>query len=247
MTHNGGGYKAFTYFLLHSTGSVLNGEASLSFTNEKGAALILPYEACREDTLYDELFRRHMLSHYRQWYNFVLTKCHRNMKLCDLILVTGCDMSRQWATATYFRHIREISGALEAQVAPVVEAKFSLSAGWRTTQTVSTRRGPPQALHQQTRPDYETQNDSETLVNNQCIFLRGFYVKDRLWGIGPKAMKAGAGYHDPGKYGPEEEGAEGVLTDESVTVEALSPSTQVSPLNFKPYIFTNFGYRARRS
>ena len=58
--------------------------------------------------------------------------------------------------------------------------------------------GALQALHQQTRSDYEgTQNDSEMLVNDQCIFLRGLYVKDRL--LGPQVMNAGAGYHDPGK------------------------------------------------
>ena len=177
-----------------------------------------------------------MLKYYRQWYTFALTECYRDIKLCDLILVTGCDMTRQWATATYLRHNRDMSATLGAQVAPVVEAKFSLSAGWRTTQAVKTRQGPPEALHQQTRPDYEgTQNDSETLVNNQCIFLRGFFVKDRLWR--PMAMKAGAGYHDAGKYGPEEEGVEGVLADEGVTVETLLPSTQVSPLNLKLHIF----------
>ena len=50
-------------------------------------------------------------------------------------------------------------------------------------------------------------------------------------------MKAGAGYHDPGKYGPEEEGAEGLLADEDVTVESLLPSSnQVSP-SISIYIF----------
>ena len=197
-----------------------------------------------------------MLKHYRRWYNFAVIECHRNIKLCDLILVTGCDMTRQWATATYFRHSREMSATLGAQVPPVAEAKFSLSAGWRTTQAVNTRRGPPQVLQQQTRSDYEgTQNDGETLVNNQCIFLRGFYVKERIWG--PRVMKAAAGYHDPGKYGPEEEGTKGVLadnsdsdewaegvladinsdSDEGVAVEELLPLTQVSPLNLKLYIF----------
>ena len=230
--HNGRGYKAFTYLSPHSAGSVLNGESSLSFTNEKGAALILPYEACREDTLYGGLFKKHMLRYYRQWHTFA-SELHPDLKLCDLILVTGCDMTRLWAMATYFRHNREMSAALGAQVAPVAEAKFSLSAGWRTTQPVHTRQGPPRG--QQTPLDSEgTQNDSEMLVNNQCIFLRGFYIKERL--LGPQVMKAGAGYHDPGKYGPEEEGAEGVLADEGLVVEALLPSTQVSPLNLELHI-----------
>jgi len=219
-----------------SAGSVLHGESSLSFTNEKGAALILPYEARREDTLYDELFKKHMLKQYLKWYTFALTECHRNIKLSDLLLVTGCDMTRQWATATYFRHNREMSATVGAQVAPIAEANFSLSTGWRATQAVNTRQGPPQALHQQTHSDYEgTRNDSETLVDNQCVFLRGFYVKDRLWGT--QVMKAGADYHDPGKCGREEEGGEGVLPEESVTVEALLPSTQVSSLKLR--IFNN--------
>ena len=238
--------KDFTYLSPHSAGSVLHGESSLSFTNEKGAALILPSEARREDTLYEKLFKQHMLKYYRQWYTFALTECQRDIKLCDLILVTGCDLTRQWATATYFRSNREISGALGVQVTPVAEAKFSLSAGWRTTQAMNTRRGPPQALHQQPRQDNDetvTQNDSEILANNQCIFLRGFYVKDRLWG--PQVMKAGAGYHDPGKHNPDEEEAEGVLTDDDVTVESLSPSTQVSPSTLIYLIDDNFFYRAR--
>ena len=52
---------SFTYLSPHSTRSVLNGEASLSFTNEKWAALILPFEACREDTRYRNLFGKHMV------------------------------------------------------------------------------------------------------------------------------------------------------------------------------------------
>ena len=235
--HNREDCKPFTYLSPHSAGSVLHGESSLSFTNEKGAALILPSEACREDTMNLKLFKEHMLKYYRQWYTFALTECQRDIKLSDLILVTGCDLTRQWAMATYFRRNREISAALAAQAAPVAEAKFSLSAGWRTTQPMNTRRGPPQALHLQPRQDdNEAQDDNRTLVNNQCIFLRGFYVKERLvWG--PRVMKAGAGYHDPGKYGPEEEGAEGLLADEDVTVESLLPSSnQVSPSIFI-YIF----------
>ena len=64
-----------------------------------------------------------------------------------------------------------------------------------------------------TLPDYKgTQNDSETLVNDQCIFLRGLYVKDRLL---------------------EEEEVEDKLSDDDVFVEELTPSTLVSPFNLK--------------
>ncbi|KAF8816224.1 hypothetical protein BYT27DRAFT_7077737 [Phlegmacium glaucopus] len=196
-----------------SPGSVLHGETSLTFTNEKGAALILPYQAQREDAINNWPFKRHMLSNYRHWSNFAETTCELE-RGTRLILVTGCDLTLQWATATYCRNNREIALAGGGGVASVADAHFSLSAGWRVNQPMNTRQGPPQV-----------QEESGPLMNNQCVFLRGFYIKDRFL-FGPKVLKAGAGYHDPGKHGPEEEGVEGLLTDEDITVESLSPLTQ---------------------
>jgi hypothetical protein len=60
-------------------------------------------------------------------------------------------------------------------------------------------------------------------------------------------MKAGAGYHDPGKHGPEEEGAEGVLAEDDVTVESLLSSTQVSQMTLGYLIDDNYCYRVRAS
>jgi len=84
------------------------------------------------------------------------------------------------------------------------------------------------------------QSFSEILDHNQCVFLRGFYVKDRIFHSGVK-LKAAAGYHDPGKHGPEEEGAGVLADDEGVTVESLSPSTHVSllALTFRQLIDNN--------
>ena len=199
---------------------MLSGEASCSFANEKGAALILPFEAFREDTLHNQRFKKHMLAHYKDWYHFALD--FEDIKLEDLILVSGCDLTRKWTTATYFRSNRAVNATLGAQVAPVAEFKFSLSAGWRTSSAITTHPGPYHPL--------SLQDHEETLVNNQCVFLRGFCVKNRFLG---KTLKAAAGYHDPGTYGPEEEGAEGVLSDENVTVGSLSLSPPVSPSTVK--------------
>lgn len=202
-------------------GSVLHGQSSRSFTNERGAALILRYEALREDTLYGNFFKKHMLKYYRQWYNFALTECYRDIRICDLILVTGCDLTPQWATAIYVRNNQEINAASRAQVRSVAEVKFSLSAASRTLYS-NTRRGPSQALHQQDRD--ETQNDRKTLVNNQCIFIRGIYIKDRF-----------------------EEDGDGVVGDEYVTVESFPPKTRVSPLTIGYLSEGNFRSRTRPS
>ena len=212
--------KAFIHLSFRSVASVLRGDFSLSFTKEKGAALILPSQAIREDTLYVKAFQTHMVTYHRDWYRFAVEDCRRQINLCDLILVTGCDLTSQWTIATYFATHRGTSAALGAQVAPLASAGFSISAGRTALEGMHTRGGPPEALDNQAN-DEGSQNESDTLDNNQCVFVRGLSIKERLWG--PKVIKAGAGYHDPGRYGPEEEGAAGVLGGED-------SSTQVSPL-----------------
>jgi len=100
---------------------------------------------------------------------------------------------------------------------------------------MNARRGPPQVLRQHPRQDNdETQYYSETLVNNQCSFIRGVYIKDRL---------------NTGKYGPMEEG--GCDWCEYVTVESLVqvPPThwQASPCTIGYLSDGNFRYRAKPS
>lgn len=102
-------------------------------------------------------------------------------------------------------------------MASVASAHFSLNAGWRINQAINTRQGPP-----------EDQDVGEiALGDNQCVFLRGFYVKERFL-FGPKVLKAGAGYHDLGEHGSEGEGGKGLLASEDITMESFSPPTQVS-------------------
>jgi len=141
-----------------------------------------------------------MLMHHREWYKFAVNDCQRQIKLCDLILVTGCDLTSQWATATYSGTREEMSAPLGAEVVPLAKAEFSMSAGWRAVEGMNIRRGPPQELLNQPS-DEGSQNEIHTLENNQCIFIRGLSIKERLWG--PKVIEAGADYHDPGRYGPE--------------------------------------------
>ena len=165
-----------------------------------------------------------MLNNYRNWTDFTETSCQLE-RGTRLVLVTGCDLTRQWATATYFRNNREIALGGGGGVASVASAHFSLSAGWRINQAINTRQGPP-----------EDQEVGEAAVgDNQCVFLRGVYVKERFL-FGPKVLKAGAGYHDPGEHGPEAEGRKGLLAGDDITVESFAPPTRVSLYYIQTFI-----------
>ena len=212
----------------HSPGSVLRGDVSLSFTSEKGAALILPYEAQREDVINEEPFRIHMANNSRKWIKFAETECQLRKGIC-LTLVTGCDLTRQWATATHVRNKGQISLGGGGGGASVANAHFSLSTGWSRDQSMNTRWGPSEGQE-------EIGARTEPLARNQCVFLRGFCAKNRFFG--PKILKAAAGYHDPGKHGPEGEEA-GALYDD-ITMESLSPPIQVGPLTFRYLEDINF-------
>ena len=135
-----------------------------------------------------------------------------------------------WVSAWFPRPIsskqRSLHAALGAQATAMADSKLLLSAGWRTTSEMNTRRDPPQVLRQ-----HPHQND-ESLVDNQCIFICGVYIKGRF---------------DTGKYGLEEEGAEGVVGDQYVTVESLVPSIQLSLCTIEYLLDGKFRYRARPS
>jgi hypothetical protein len=213
---------------------VFQGDISLTFTNKKGAALILPYEAQREDAVNDAPFKKHLRDNYRKWKKFA-EECQFEER-ARLILVTGCDLTRQWATVTYSYKNREIVAQGGVVVAPAAKVNFSLSTGWSRNRAMETRQGPPNQPNSRFRLPWTR---SRPPVNNQCVFLRGYHIQERkfLGFLGPKILKAGAGYHDPGKHGPDEEGTEGLLADEDITVEPLSPPTQVRTLTFKFQIF----------
>ena len=89
-------------------------------------------------------------------------------------------------------------------------------------------------------PPPEAQDVGEIALGNiQCVFLRGFYVKERFL-FGPKVLKAGAGYHDLGEHSSEGEGGMGLLASEDITMESFSPPTQVSLFDIQILMDDNF-------
>ncbi|KIM42735.1 hypothetical protein M413DRAFT_26736 [Hebeloma cylindrosporum] len=198
---------------VNRAGSVLTGEAPLSFNREEGAALILPYHAFREDTLYDNWFREHMLSRYKDWHNFASRACQRNIKPCDLVLVTGCDLTSHWATATYVKRDQGIDASLGADVAPVANATFSLTGGWTASPEIDTRQGPSPFQNYEGRGSQNKKREQREYT--QCVFLRGISVKER-----------------PARAIPEENVAEGPLENDNIPVESTDETFITALLDY---------------
>jgi hypothetical protein len=126
-------------------------------TCEKGAILVLPDGAFREDLRRLEKFRHAAEHNAMAWYGHA-RNCGLNPE--SLYLVTGCVKTSSWGVASILNASEERSACLKFTAASVAEASASYSYLWETYSPVDVRNGP--------KPPSE--------VQNQCVFLRGFKI-----------------------------------------------------------------------
>ena len=183
-----------------------------------------------------------MLKHYRSWVHFARDKLGRDIDLRDIVLVTGRDLTKQWATATFMEKSRDagISFQVGDGFGSVLgNAGLAFWGSWSSNIVVPHRCGPvpvePPAQEANSRLRIEDAPDgsapSISQIYNQCVFLRGFRVRERTRFL-PKIIKAaaeGADNDDPKDDDPsrssslmpvEMSRSENVSTD-SVSIESI--------------------------
>jgi len=128
-----------------------------SCTCEKGAILVLPDGAFREDLRRLEKFRHAAEHNAMAWYGHA-RNCGLNPE--SLYLVTGCVKTSSWGVASISNASEERSACLKFTAASVAQASASYSYSWETYSPADVRNGPKPASE----------------VKNQCVFLRGFKI-----------------------------------------------------------------------
>ena len=165
--------------------------ATLEFsrTMHQAAALFIRSSAVRHDAILSGWYKRFFLKHFRAWHTFMV-ECGFDVHVHDIIFVTGHDLTADWATAVHYEH-QALSGARAR--AGSVSFPASASAGFRTsftrTITLPLRSGP----NRDSRVCAE--DDDDEPEKNQCIFIRGYRVVERMKMI-PRVIKAAAGVDD---------------------------------------------------
>ncbi|KAF8262298.1 hypothetical protein EI94DRAFT_1808981 [Lactarius quietus] len=156
-------------------------EVSFSFTKKQGAALSLPVPSRRQDTLFQNDFRKWIIAHIDSWLAF--TQCRgMGVKMEDIVLVTGCHRTSAWANlASDCAPIRE--GARASFAAYFTHAGAHVHLGvlnesiWGATNAYGT-----QWQHPLTALALGGDLPPEPVVDDQCIFIRGFRVKRNCFG-----------------------------------------------------------------
>lgn len=181
---------------------------NLSCSNQRGAALLIKYRAEREDSNRPLALADCMLKNYKNWLAFARGRLFQDIELRDLVLVTGCDITRDWATATFTERSVDGSISFQAGAPSTGNAEVSFWGSWRTSTSIPHRCGP-QSINNSFQnsgdsliPTDDTSQRQTTPKSDQCIFIRAYRVHERPMFL-PNVIRAAAGPSDLPKYHPD--------------------------------------------
>ena len=182
---------------------------SFELSEKQGAALVTKYPTYKEDVQREQIFEEYTKRHYDSWVAFTREIGYGN----DVkpVLVTGVDMTRDFAMMSYLNGGVRLKSEFTTSVPGIASASASAWGTWRTEGLIHTNCGPQQCL-----PPPSTQtvgstspcvSPTESVSNefNQCVFVRYYTMRKRPLMI-PRVIKAGAGPHDLGPGSRKDEG-----------------------------------------
>ncbi|KAH9074327.1 hypothetical protein EDB83DRAFT_1955593 [Lactarius deliciosus] len=127
--------------------------ASFRCRSNKGAFLSIPLNGVREDAIRTKAFGSYIRRHCDSWLEFASVN-EIDVRLEDIIFVTGCDLTASWAMAVFVNSLDpEIS--LNARISEAGSARFQ----WAPTN----------------QPHHNEPN--QNVVKSHCVFIRGFRAK----------------------------------------------------------------------
>ncbi|KAJ7433104.1 hypothetical protein FB451DRAFT_1155377, partial [Mycena latifolia] len=188
-------------------GVVLPGGAGVHFScsRKQGALLHLSRPAIREEALAREAFETYTLGNFTNWYDFANTVLLRGVKSGDILFVTGCDKTFEWASAVFDERSVNAGISLKADAVPGVSAELTFSGRWDTTSSIQHRSGP-------------IQEDIEVPRIDQTVFIRGYKILERTI-RSPKVIRAAAEPRPPSSNEDQKDFSMSTQRDRSTSEE----------------------------
>ena len=184
----------------HRLTRILEPGARFSFelTQERGAALVTRHHTYREDIEHRSVFEEYMKKHYDSWVKF----SSKHGSDVRPILVTGVDMTKDFAMIAYANNSTRLSSEFTVSVPLAASASASVWGTWHTEGLVHTNCGP-QVCTPPLSPSTSSSHSAGALQDgtirneyDQCMFIRYYVMRKRF--MFPKVMKGAAGPHDLG-------------------------------------------------
>lgn len=161
-------------------------------SGKQGAIALLGDSAQQKRVVRSGAFRQYMLDNHQSWHKFAI-QSDFDVRLQDIILVSGWVKTTDWAVATFFNQTRTHNLSISASYAPIAGAKFSVSSTKLATVPIEQRssKGLTTLLD----------GESPSEARNQCLFLNYFKMKHAnplKHNIQPKPTANNA--HGPSEY-----------------------------------------------
>jgi len=165
-------------------------KASFECTSSCGAVLVTKQSAARFDARSRRAFSNCLLQHREEWLAFTTQVLLRDIALRDLIVVTGCDLTEEWATAVFQENSTRVDFEVQS---PIASNEVTPWCKWTTTVEVSHRSGPSgeRNFSEHGKPSLPDNYSRLPKAQNQCIFIRGYRLVPRP-SVVPKKINASA-------------------------------------------------------
>ena len=200
---------------------------SFELTSKQGAALVTKHPTYREHIERDRRFVNYIKRHYESWVEFAREQDHPE----DVrpILVTGVDLTREFATVAYSDNKTRMECEFSAALPAIASTSVSVWGSWHTPGLVHTNCGPHPTRRSGNLGDSSVPESEIPDEYNQCVFICYYTIRKRL--LFPTVLKAGAGPHQLPKGNHEDDD----LGEEGLQVLSIGDSTEVdSPKTGSP-------------
>ncbi|EIM79906.1 uncharacterized protein STEHIDRAFT_172904 [Stereum hirsutum FP-91666 SS1] len=214
-----------------STGLVpLSGGISFECFREQGAVLAISEDATRQDAHLLVNYETYMLENCSRWLALVEMQ-GLGLRMEDIVLVTGCDLTSAWAVAAFTDSGVDASVQLHVGATPAGAVDIGTNVSWRNERNVERHWGPRRRMTSGFGADPFQQVATPSSEQNQCIFIRGYRVKFRSRFL-PKKLVAAAepvdyDMDDDEDHGPISTvgsyGNDGMLEVESIADDSHTP------------------------
>lgn len=159
--------------------------------------MVTKHETYREDIERRFAFVKYIKKHYDSWVDFAREHGHDSNP--KPVLVTGVDLTRDFAMVAYSDNSLRMECEFSAAVPAVASASLSLWGRWHSEGLVHKNCGPRSPATETTSSldsgDHATPASTIPSDYNQCVFIRYYAMRKRFI---PKIIKAGAGPHELG-------------------------------------------------
>ena len=160
------------------------------------------YPTYREDSKRESAFVKYTKRHYASW--VALARHKEYGEDVQPVLISGLDITRDFAMAAYSNESTSIESDLTITVPMLASASAAVWGTWRTRCSPHTNYGPQECSPPP--PDRAIDLSSQLAETsgipsefNQCVFVRYYTMRMRgPLGLFPKVIRAGAGSHDLG-------------------------------------------------